>query len=75
MLDAQEETNSKQDTKGKQRKEEDMNTISEKKHGNGGKNIVRTRCGRIVKKKQTGSGMNANTKTFTWLTCWTLCKS
>ena len=64
MPDAQKETNSTQDTKGKQR-EEDMNTKSDKEHRNDGKNIVRTKCGRIVKKKkkkkkkQTGSCMNA----------------
>ena len=74
MPDAQKETKSTQDTKGKQRGEEGMNTISDKKHRNDRKNIVRTRCGRIIK-KQRGSCMNANTKTFAQLTCWTLCKS
>ena len=48
--DGQNETNSKQDTKGKQREEEDINTISDNKHRNDGEKIVRTRCGSIVKK-------------------------
>ena len=51
MPDAQKETNSIQDTKDKQREKEDMNTILDNKHRDNGEKIVRTRCGRIVKKK------------------------
>ena len=51
MPDAHKETNSKQDIKGKQRQEEGINTISDNKHRMMGKKHVRTRCGRIVKKK------------------------
>ena len=50
MQDVHKETNGIQDIKGKQREEEDINTISNNEHRNDGENIVRTRCGRIVKK-------------------------
>ena len=59
MPDTHKETNGVQDIKGKQREEEDINTISDNEHRNNGENIVRTRCGRIVK-SQTGSCMNNN---------------
>ena len=72
MRDAQKETNSTQDTKEKQREEEDMNTISDKKQW--GKDC-KNQMWKNYKKKQTGLCMNANTKTFTQATCQTLCKS
>ena len=42
------ETNGIQDIKGKQSKEEGINTISDNEHKNNGENIVRTRYERIV---------------------------
>ena len=74
MPDAQKETKSTQDTKGKQKEKEDMKTISDNKHRDNGEIFIRTRYGRIVK-NQTGSCMNATTKTFALPICQTLCKS
>ena len=45
------DTNGIQDIKGKQRKEECINTTSDNEYKNNGETIVRTRYGRIVKKK------------------------
>ena len=50
MPDTHKETNCIQDIKGKQREEEDINTILDYEHRNNGENFVRTRCGRIAKK-------------------------
>ena len=50
MPDAHKEKNGIQDIKGKQREEEDINTILDNEHRNDGENIARARCGRIVKK-------------------------
>ena len=50
MPDVHKETNGIQDIKGKHRGEEDINTILDNEQRNNGENIVRTRCGRTVKK-------------------------